>query len=44
MDRPLAVPSVIFPVVIGSGKRLFSDGTIPAGLRLVDSKSPALGS
>ena len=27
----------IFPLVIGSGKRLFADGTIPAGLRLVDS-------
>ena len=26
----------IFPVVIGSGKRLFSEGTIPAGLKLVD--------
>jgi dihydrofolate reductase len=27
----------IFPVTIGSGKRLFADGTIPAGLKLVDS-------
>jgi dihydrofolate reductase len=27
----------VFPVVIGSGKRLFSDGTVPAGLRLVHS-------
>ena len=26
----------IFPLVIGSGKRLFSEGTIPAGLKLVD--------
>ena len=26
-----------FPVVLGSGKRLFADGTIPAGLRLTDS-------
>jgi dihydrofolate reductase len=26
-----------FPVVIGSGKRLFADGAIPAGLKLVDS-------
>jgi dihydrofolate reductase len=26
----------VFPLVIGSGKRLFSDGTIPSGLRLVD--------
>jgi len=26
----------VFPLVIGSGKRLFSDGTIPVGLKLVD--------
>jgi hypothetical protein len=29
---------LIFPVVIGSGKRLFAEGTIPSGLKLVDSK------
>jgi dihydrofolate reductase len=33
----------IFPVVIGSGKRLFGDGTIPAGLKLVDSKASKTG-
>src|SRR5439155_22323478 len=33
----------IFPVVIGSGKRLFSDGTIPAALKLVDSKVSTIG-
>jgi dihydrofolate reductase len=27
----------VFPVVLGSGKRLFSDGAVPAGLKLVDS-------
>ena len=27
----------IFPVVLGTGKRLFGDGAIPAGLRLLDS-------
>ena len=27
----------IFPVVLGSGKRLFGDGAIPAGLALADS-------
>jgi len=27
----------VFPVVIGSGKRLFAGGTVPAKLRLVDS-------
>ena len=26
----------VFPVVLGSGKRLFADGTVPAGLQLVD--------
>jgi dihydrofolate reductase len=33
----------VFPLVIGSGKRLFSDGTIPSGLRLVDSKVSSAG-
>jgi dihydrofolate reductase len=33
----------IFPVVVGPGKRLFSDGTIPAGLKLVDSKVSTTG-
>ena len=33
----------VFPVVIGSGKRLFADGTIPAGLRLVDSTVSTTG-
>jgi dihydrofolate reductase len=33
----------VFPVVIGSGKRLFSDGTIPSALKLVDSKVSTTG-
>jgi dihydrofolate reductase len=33
----------VFPVLVGSGKRLFADGTIPAGLRLVDSKVSTTG-
>ena len=33
----------IFPVVLGSGKRLFGDGTVPAGLDLVDSKTSTSG-
>jgi dihydrofolate reductase len=33
----------IFPVVVGPGKRLFSDGTIPAGLKLVDTKVSTTG-
>ena len=28
----------MFPVVIGTGKRFFGDGTIPPALKLVDSK------
>jgi dihydrofolate reductase len=32
-----------FPLVIGSGKRLFSDGTIPSGLKLVDNKVSTTG-
>ena len=34
---------LIFPVVIGSGKRLFAEGTIPSGLELVDSKVSTTG-
>jgi dihydrofolate reductase len=33
----------VFPLVIGSGKRLFADGTVPAGLKLVDSKVSTTG-
>ncbi|HEX2495698.1 MAG TPA: dihydrofolate reductase family protein [Gaiellaceae bacterium] len=33
----------IFPVVIGTGKRFFGDGTIPAALNLVDSKVSKTG-
>jgi dihydrofolate reductase len=33
----------VFPVVLGSGKRLFADGTVPSGLRLVDSKVSTTG-
>jgi dihydrofolate reductase len=33
----------IFPVVIGAGKRFFGDGTIPAALKLVDSKASKTG-
>jgi dihydrofolate reductase len=33
----------IFPVVIGTGKRFFGDGTIPAGLKLVDSRVSKTG-
>ncbi|AVT28616.1 riboflavin biosynthesis protein RibD [Plantactinospora sp. BC1] len=28
---------LVFPVVLGSGKRLFADGTVPVGLKLVRS-------
>jgi RibD C-terminal domain len=33
----------VFPLVLGSGKRLFSAGAIPAGLKLVDSKVSTTG-
>jgi len=33
----------VFPLVIGSGKRLFSESTIPSGLKLVDSKVSTTG-
>jgi len=33
----------VFPVVIGSGKRLFADGTVPAGLKRIDSKISTTG-
>jgi dihydrofolate reductase len=33
----------IFPVVVGTGKRFFGDGTVPAALKLVDSKVSKTG-
>ena len=33
----------VFPLVIGSGKRLFAEGTIPQGLTLVDSQVSTTG-
>ena len=33
----------VFPVVLGSGKRLFSDGAIPSALTLVDSTVSTTG-
>jgi dihydrofolate reductase len=33
----------VFPLVIGSGKRLFADGTIPSGLKLVGSTVSTTG-
>jgi dihydrofolate reductase len=34
---------LIFPVVLGSGKRLFEDGAVPAGLKLADSRTSSTG-
>jgi dihydrofolate reductase len=34
---------MIFPVVLGGGKRMFADGAVPAGLKLVDSKASTTG-
>ncbi|MPM63668.1 putative protein YyaP [bioreactor metagenome] len=33
----------IFPITLGSGKRLFAEGTIPAAFRLIDSKVSTSG-
>ena len=33
----------IFPVLLGPGKRLFAGGTVPAGLRLIDSTVSTTG-
>ena len=33
----------IFPVAIGTGKRFFGDGTVPAGMKLLDSKVSKTG-
>ena len=33
----------IFPVVLGSGKRLFAEGTIPAGFKLLESSNSPSG-
>jgi dihydrofolate reductase len=32
-----------FPVLLGRGKRLFGEGTMPAGLQLVDTKTSTTG-
>ena len=34
---------LIFPLVLGKGKRMFGEGTIPAALKLVDSKASSTG-
>ncbi|SFA74561.1 Dihydrofolate reductase [Amycolatopsis marina] len=34
---------LVFPVLVGSGKRLFAEGTIPAGLKLVEINSSGTG-
>ena len=33
----------IFPITLGTGKRFFGEGTIPAGLKLVDSRTSTTG-
>ena len=32
-----------FPVLVGPGKRLFADGTVPSGLELVDGATSTTG-
>jgi dihydrofolate reductase len=33
----------VFPVLLGKGKRLFGEGTIPGGLKLVETKTSSTG-
>ena len=33
----------VFPLTLGAGKRLFAEGTTPAGFRLIDSKTSTRG-
>jgi hypothetical protein len=33
----------VFPLVLGKGKRLFGEGAIPAGLKLVASRTSPKG-
>jgi len=42
-SRPARAEIGVFPLVIGSGKRLFADGTLPSGLKVVDSKVSSTG-
>lgn len=34
---------IVFPAIVGSGKRLFGDGTIPRGLSLTSAETTATG-
>ena len=34
---------IVFPVLLGTGKRLFADGTIPRGLRLANAQTTPSG-
>ncbi len=34
---------MVFPVLLGSGKRLFADGTMPAGLELAEATTSSTG-
>jgi dihydrofolate reductase len=34
---------LIFPIVLGRGKRLFGEGTVPAGLRLTGATASTTG-
>jgi len=37
------ITMMIFPVVLGSGKRVFGNGAIPSGLKLIDARSYPTG-
>ena len=33
----------MFPLLLGTGKHLFAEGTVPIGLRLVETSTSAMG-
>src|SRR6266404_3031251 len=41
--RPFVVIAKIFPMTLGSGKRLFADGTIPAAFKVTESTVTSKG-
>jgi dihydrofolate reductase len=34
---------MVFPVLVGSGRRLFADGTVPSALELVEAATSSTG-
>jgi dihydrofolate reductase len=34
---------LVFPVVLGTGKRLFGDGTVPTAFKMVENRTTSIG-